>query len=80
MTRRANLLLDGVVFSAQDVGKSVRIGEVILKITQETKPCSLMDELHQGLRNALTPDWRGGVCCKVVEAGSIQVGDHVEID
>jgi MOSC domain-containing protein YiiM len=80
MTRRANLLLDGVVFSAQDVGKSVRIGEVILKITQETKPCSLMDELHQGLRNALTPDWRGGVCCKVVEAGSIQAGDHVEID
>ena len=80
ITRRANLLVDGVEFGSEDVGKTVRIGEVTLKITQETKPCSLMDELHQGLRNALTPDWRGGVCCRVVGAGSIQVGDRIDID
>ena len=80
ITRRANLLVDGVEFGAEDVGKTVRIGEATLKITQETKPCSLMDKLHQGLKNALTPEWRGGVCCKVVTAGSIQVGDRVDID
>jgi len=80
ITRRVNLLVDGVEFSAEYVGKTVRIGEATLKITQETKPCSLMDQLHQGLRNALTPEWRGGVCCKVLIAGSIQVGDRVDID
>jgi MOSC domain-containing protein YiiM len=80
ITRRANLLIDGVEFSAEDIGKTVLIGEATLKITQETKPCSLMDQLHQGLRNALTPEWRGGVCCKVVTAGSIQVGDHIEME
>jgi len=80
ITRRANLLVGGVEFSAEDVGKIVRIGETTLQITQETKPCSLMDQLHQGLRKALTPDWRGGVCCKVVTGGSIQVGDRVDID
>lgn len=79
ITRRANLLIDGVEFSAEDIGKTVLIGEAALKITQETKPCSLMDQLHQGLRNALTPEWRGGVCCKVVKAGLIQVGDRIEI-
>ena len=79
-TRRANLLVDGVDFSAEDVGKTVRIGEVSLTITRETSPCSLMDQQHQGLKEALTPNWRGGVCCNIVAGGSIQVGDQVEID
>jgi len=77
--RRANLFVDGVEFSAADVGKTVRIGDVKLKITRETNPCSLMDKQHPGLTTALTPDWRGGVCCKVIAAGAIQVGDTVEI-
>jgi len=63
-----------------DIGKGVRIGDVELKITQETSPCSLMDKLYQGLTTALTPDWRGGVCCKVISAGTIRIGDPVEID
>ena len=79
-TRRVNLLVNGIEFSAGDVGKTVRIGEVSLKITQETKPCSLMDQQHQGLKVALIPEWRGGVCCNVLTAGSIRVGDRIEID
>ena len=51
--RRANLLVDGLDFSAADVGKTVRIGEVILKVTRETNPCSLMDQQHQGLKACL---------------------------
>ncbi len=78
--RRANLLVDGVDFSPADVGKTVRIGEVILEITRETNPCSLMDQQHQGLKAALIPEWRGGVCCNVIKPGSIQIGDQVEID
>lgn len=77
--RRANLLIDGVEFSAADVGKTVRIGDVELKITRETSPCALMDKQHQGLTAALTPEWRGGVCCNVITAGTIRVGDKVEI-
>jgi MOSC domain-containing protein YiiM len=78
--RRANLLVDGVEFSAADVGKTVRIGDVELKITRETSPCSRMDQQHQGLTAALTPDWRGGVCCNVITAGAIRIGDPVEIN
>jgi MOSC domain-containing protein YiiM len=78
--RRANLLIDGVEFSASDVGKTLRIGDVELKITRETSPCSLMDQQHQGLKQSLTPEWRGGVCCNVITAGSIRIGDQVEID
>ena len=78
--RRANLLVDGIDFSAADVGKTVRIGEIILKVTRETNPCSLMDQQHQGLKAALIPEWRGGICCNVIKAGSIHIGDQVEID
>lgn len=77
--RRANLLIEGVEFSAADVGKTLRIGDLALEITQQTDPCSLMDKQYQGLRAALTPDWRGGVCCKVMSAGSIRPGDQVEL-
>ena len=78
-TRRANLLIDGLEFSADDIGKRVTLGDVKLEITQETNPCALMEQLHQGLKSALTPAWLGGASCKVLKAGSLKVGDRVEI-
>ncbi|MCP4875621.1 MAG: MOSC domain-containing protein [Gammaproteobacteria bacterium] len=79
-TRRANLLVDGVEFDASYVGKRIRIGEVELVVTRETNPCSLMDAQHQGLTAALTPDWRGGICCNVVSPGDIRIGDQIVFD
>lgn len=76
--RRANLLVDEVEFDASYTGKTVRIGEVELLVTEETDPCSRMDAQHPGLTAALTPEWRGGICCKVTKAGNIKVGDQVE--
>lgn len=78
--RRANLLVDKLTFSPADVGKILRIGEIELEITQETDPCNRMDEQRQGLKSALLPEWRGGVCCKVIKAGALKVGDIVELN
>ncbi len=72
--RRANLLLDGVVLP-RAAGARVRVGECVLEITGETDPCERMDEQHDGLRRALTPDWRGGRTCRVVSGGELRVGD-----
>ncbi len=77
-TRRANLLVDGVEFDQSFVGKTVRIGEAELVVTEQTNPCSYMDAQHQGLTAALTPEWRGGICCNVVKPGDIEIGDPVE--
>jgi MOSC domain-containing protein YiiM len=79
-TRRANLLVDEVEFDASYVGKTVRIGDVELMVTRQTDPCSLMDAQHQGLTAALTPDWRGGICCNVIKPGEIKVGDQIGFD
>jgi len=79
-TRRANLLVDGVEFDASYTGRRLRIGDVELVVTRETNPCALMDSQQAGLTAALTPDWRGGICCDVVKPGSVNLGDQVEFD
>jgi MOSC domain-containing protein YiiM len=76
-TRRANLLLAGVD-RPREAGGLLRIGDVEFQVTMETRPCHLMDRAHDGLRAALRPDWRGGVCCIVRRGGDIRLGDGAE--
>lgn len=77
-TRRANLLVEGMPVPRE--GKRLVIGSLVLEVTQETQPCQLMEAAYRGLRPALTPDWRGGVCCRVISGGTIRVGDRVDIE
>jgi MOSC domain-containing protein YiiM len=77
--RRANFLITGVDL-AYTAGMYLRIGDVILKITGETKPCERMDEAHLGLQERLEPAWRGGVTCQVIHGGEISVGDTVILE
>lgn len=74
--RRANLLVSGMR-SPTEAGGIFEIGTVRLEVVMETDPCDLMESKRDGLKSALTPNWRGGVCCRVVGAGSFQVGDAV---
>ena len=78
-TRRANLLVDGISFSSSDVDKVLKIGDVRLRITGETIPCYRMDQAYEGLKDALIPDWRGGVYCSVLSSGHISIDELVEI-
>lgn len=78
--RRANLLVEGLDLP-QLAGKRLRIGaDVVLEVTVETEPCERMEALAEGLRAALTPDWRGGVCTMVIAPGEIAVGDEIRIE
>jgi MOSC domain-containing protein YiiM len=75
-TRRANLLVEDIELPQAQRGE-IRIGEVRLLVTGETDPCSRMDEQCAGLKATLQPDWRGGVCCRVLQGGQVAVGDVV---
>lgn len=78
--RRANLLVEGLDLP-QTVGTRLRIGaDVVLEVRAETDPCERMNALAEGLRAALTPDWRGGVCTMVIAPGEIAVGDEIRIE
>ncbi|MCF6281816.1 MAG: hypothetical protein L3J28_06315 [Candidatus Polarisedimenticolaceae bacterium] len=78
LTRRANLYIEGVDLH-RTTGKIVQIGQLKLLITQETDPCKRMREVGDGLFEAMAIEWRGGVCCQVIQAGDITIGDKVEI-
>lgn len=76
--RRANFLIDGWRFSAEDEGKTLCLGdEVRLLVTGQTVPCTRMDEIWPGLGNALVPYWRGGITCRVLQGGVCRLGDAV---
>jgi MOSC domain-containing protein YiiM len=76
--RRANLLVEGVNLP-QRPGARLRVGGMLLEVTGECDPCTRMDEQRDGLTEALRPEWRGGVTCRVVEGGAISVGDPAEL-
>ena len=75
-TRRANLLVEGLALK-ETKGARLKIGEAILEVYCETDPCEVMDKASEGLRKALEPDWRGGVCCRVIKGGRISLDDEV---
>ena len=75
--RRANLMLNGVDL-VKSRGKTIRIGECILEIAGETRPCERMEEAAAGLRDAMRADWGGGAFAMIVKGGTINVGDDVE--
>ncbi|MBA16252.1 MAG: MOSC domain-containing protein [Sphingomonas sp.] len=78
--RRANLLVEDFDLP-QTPGARLRIGaDVVLEITMECDPCSRMDELVDGLRLALIPDWRGGALARVISGGTISMGDAIVIE
>ncbi len=74
--RRANILVRGVSLQ-QSRGRVLRIGPCRIKINGETRPCRAIDESQPGLRQALDPDWRGGVFGEALDDGEIAVGDPV---
>ena len=76
--RRANLLTEGLRLPRAK-GARLEIGPIALEVTGQTYPCKRMDEAVDGLRKALSPDWRGGVTCRVLSGGDVQVGDIVRI-
>jgi MOSC domain-containing protein YiiM len=76
---RRNLLVEGVRLPRAE-GTRVQVGSsLVLEITGECDPCERMDALHDGLRAAMEPDWRGGFCGRVVSDGDIAVGDEIRV-
>jgi MOSC domain-containing protein YiiM len=74
--RRANLLVSGV--DLQDSrGRLLRLGEALLGINGETRPCEQMEDAHPGLQALMRERWGGGAFADVLDGGSVRVGDSV---
>ena len=74
---RRNIVVSGInLLSLKD--RPFRIGTTLLQGTGPCVPCSRMEEvLGSGGYNAMRG--HGGICARVLEAGSVSVGDAVDM-
>ncbi len=75
---RENITTRGIALGALPLGQRLRIGEALLEVTKPCTPCHQMDEIRQGLQEALRG--RRGLLCRVVESGPIRRGDRIEVE
>jgi MOSC domain-containing protein YiiM len=75
---RENITMRGIALGKLLLGQRLRAGEVLLEVTKPCTPCHLMDEIRQGLQEAIRG--RRGLLCQVVEPGRIRRGDRVELE
>ena len=74
-TLRRNLLVSGIPLIALK-GRRLRIGDVLLEGTDPCDPCSRMEAaLGPGGYNAMRG--MGGLCARILESGSLRLGDAV---
>jgi len=77
-TRRANILVqfDGTDLQSL-VGCSIQLGTAHVEVIGEVTPCHFMDAAHDGLKDALASDWRGGVYARIIESGVVVPNDAI---
>ena len=75
---RENITTRGIALAKLSLGQRLRVGEVLLQVTQPCTPCDQMDEIRQGLQEALRG--RRGLLCRVIEPGHIRRGDRIEVE
>lgn len=75
---RENITTRGIAIASLPLGQLLRAGEARLEVTRACTPCHQMDEIREGLQEAIRG--RRGVLCRVVEAGRIRRGDAIECE
>ena len=74
-----NITTEGIDLCALEIGSKLRLGsDVELEITQLGKKCHSRCEIFEQIGDCIMP--REGIFARVLKAGSINVGDPIEIN
>lgn len=74
---RRNLVVGGIKTKELN-GELIRIGQAVFCYHKPRPPCAYLDKIEgQGISRALGK--HSGVCLKVIQGGTLSVGDTVEI-
>jgi MOSC domain-containing protein YiiM len=78
-TIKENVTVEGVDVMQLPPGTQLRLGRsAVLEITAICEPCFRMDEIRDGLKQELVG--RRGMVSVVVESGTINVGDTINVE
>lgn len=70
-----NILTDGIILYELPVGTKLRVGEVLLEVTQIGKECHADCAIRQQVGDCVMP--REGIFAIVLEEGTIRPGDEI---
>jgi len=70
-----NITTEGIILYELPVGTKLKIGEVVLEVTQIGKECHAGCEIMKLVGDCIMP--REGIFAKVLEAGYIEAGDDI---
>jgi MOSC domain-containing protein YiiM len=73
---RENITTQGLNVNSLIIGEQLRIGEALLQVSAVCTPCDQLELVWTGLRREIYG--RRGMLCRVVEGGTIRVGDAIE--
>ncbi len=68
-----NLVVEGIEVEKLPVGQKIRIGDVLLEVTQIGKKCHDRCNIYYQVGDCIMP--RNGIFTKVLEGGVVRVGD-----
>lgn len=73
-----NILTQGIALSKLPIGTKLRVGQVLLQVTQIGKECHADCAIRRQVGDCVMP--REGIFTKVLEEGSIRPGDEIMIE
>jgi MOSC domain-containing protein YiiM len=71
-----NLTVEGIDLGESRIGRRIRVGRALLEITQIGKECHTKCAIYRTSGDCIMP--KKGIFCRVVEGGTVSVGDPVE--
>lgn len=72
-----NLTTEGICLYELPVGTKLKVGEVIMEVTQIGKECHVGCQIRQLVGDCIMP--REGIFTKILEEGWIKSGDEIQI-
>jgi MOSC domain-containing protein YiiM len=75
---RRNVVTRGISLKTLRRGERFRVGEVVFEYRGPRSVCRYIERLTEpGMTQALKG--RGGICARVIENGTVRVGDEIEV-
>ena len=74
---RENITVEGLQLAGTPAGARMRVGQALLEFTLDCAPCEFIEGKRPGLRKAM--EGKRGTLFKVIESGTINVGDAIEV-
>ncbi|MBU3160391.1 MOSC domain-containing protein [Clostridium frigoris] len=73
-----NITTEGIILYELPVGTKIKIGKVVLEVTQIGKECHAGCEIMKLVGDCIMP--REGIFAKVLEEGYIKAGDEIVVE